>query len=153
MKIPKNHIVILNLSLLLILSSAFIGCIDLDEDDGAEIEMEILEAETRTEDLDGDAPLEGQIFLYLNVSIKNFDDEQTISADPSHFTIETEKGNEYEYHDYNYDEFPFFIGAGNREYFWISYEIDENETGSELVFEPFAFAEEDVYNVEIPSYE
>lgn len=148
----KKSIVIGAVSLIIIFSTVITGCIDLDDDEDAEIEMKVLEAETRTEDLDGDVPPEDQIFLYLNVSIENFDDEQTISADPSHFTIETEKGNEYEYHDYDYDEFPFFIGAGNREFFWISYEIEENETGTELIFEPFAFAEEDVYNAEIPSY-
>ena len=148
----KKSIVIGAVSLIIIFSTVITGCIDLDDDEDAEIEMKVLEAETRTEDLDGDVPPEDQIFLYLNVLIENFDDEQTISADPSHFTIETEKGNEYEYHDYDYDEFPFFIGAGNREFFWISYEIEENETGTELIFEPFAFAEEDVYNAEIPSY-
>ena len=43
-------------SLIIIFSTVIIGCIDLDDYDDAEIEIEILGAETRTEDLEGELP-------------------------------------------------------------------------------------------------
>ncbi len=145
----RTAALIILLSLVLLIGTAFTGCIDDDESD---IEMSVTKVETRAEDMGGDPPPDGHILLYLNVSMENLKESGDVPADPSYFTVETEEGIKYEHHDYDWDEFPFFISAQETRYFWISYTINENETATDLIFEPFFFTEEDLYAADIPSY-
>ncbi|MFP3872205.1 MAG: hypothetical protein ACOCTR_01835 [Candidatus Natronoplasma sp.] len=142
----KRYVVIVAITL--ILFAGFTGCVY--EDDTADVEVEVVEAEIRSEDMEGDPPEEGNIFLFLNISANMSEEGDPVGLDPSYFTLETEEREEYEYADYNHDEFPFFPNASEEENFWLGFEIQENETASELIYDPL---EEDPQRIDVPPYE
>lgn len=127
--------------------SAFMGCLGEDKSD---LKMNILDAEVRDKDDSGHGAAQGNVFLYMQVLLKNRADDSELYPVPGNFELDTDQGYTHSYHDEI--GFPDKLEPGNESEFWISFEISEEEIGEILRYEP-DWPQKDTFEEEVPSYE
>ncbi|MEF8874108.1 MAG: hypothetical protein V5A88_05500 [Candidatus Thermoplasmatota archaeon] len=143
----KTPAVLVSIILILGIVSSLMGCTEEDE---PAIELDILDIDLREYDESNHRAPDGHIFLYLQVHLRNQDEDSELYPVSRDFELDTDSGNTHNHHDVI--GFPDQLEPGEEVDFWISFEIGEEETGDILRYDP-NWPQKDAFEEKIPSYE
>lgn len=114
--------------------TTFTGCLGDDEEQQQEVDLDILAAEVRNTDVDGDPPKEGRKFLWLQVEMTNLRDE-TLGL--THTLFETMSEEERVYPANQSRDMVFELEPDGTDTFWLIFDLPEDFTADELLFIPY----------------
>ncbi|GEM_PF-1760184 len=123
------------------------GCLGSDERP-QEVDLDVLDAELRGTNAQGEEPDEGREFLWLRVEMKNLKDED---IDLSHVLFEVATADGILYHSDGAQEMVTNLHPDGRDVFWLVFDLPEEIYAKELLFEPYD-ARDPVGWTDIPSY-
>ncbi|KXB06747.1 hypothetical protein AKJ51_03005 [candidate division MSBL1 archaeon SCGC-AAA382A20] len=125
-----------------------------DETGAEEVEMNVLNVEERSKEKLDMSPTEGNIFLYIQVEIKNNKEDKNIDINPNEgfvsYRLETDAGKVYDRHVEEVNA-PAELTPGAQDSFWLSFELPESEAGTTLICELLG-PEEKTYTENLSSY-
>ncbi len=139
--------IFLILGVMILSAAALTGCV---EEDKAQAEMEVLDAEARmTGTPTWMTPKDGYEFLWVQVELTNLNEKEDLSLHAWYFELLTAEGSVYV--NARTQGAPDRIIAGATITFWVVFEVPMDETGDILRFEPSWFQGEP-FTDNIPPY-